>query len=700
MKLKTKFIYLLIFLTNTNLFGQKNNEIYTIERKLMLGNKKALVEIALYFDSKKALTEYLGYHTIYTTESEVAKRIVNENCIFTEAEIIVSDKTTSKEFLTFLNQNFNQISFSIYAQAFLLSPLEKRNVKFEIREISKNKREELNQKSDSLLDLKWVKSNKINVLIKEKNPKALLLISSELYKVRYRLNKSFYGQLEFIDLIRLLTGTEIATENVKNQLTWFIENEFYPNAYLNLLIYFSNNYSNYKWNDEKSIFENQTFSVNQLTLEELLFEQLTNKNDSIAKDAFKQLTKCKIEKVIKIADQYEKSGIKTNYVIPVFPYRFLKELVLLTDYCNQSNIDYEGSDELYDDIKLLESKLSFLERRKLENKLIENLTLEQITAFEYLSLLNQKSWELTYSAGRILDVFYSKNWNNLLNNDSHLKLYIKKSLLFKRLGIIGICNNYTIKFQNSDNLIIDKLNSLDKSDLDIEKQIDNIIKVCSVKTKKPNIIKKEFDGNKDFLVTNLDVQFSKIKKESIEKYEDEVTEILSKINYNQIGKALELIEDIKFNSVWKDKYSFIERDFGFYWLQNFKDKNERTEFINAYNKYSEYDLYSYYLSQSGIEYLNEDNSFDYDKIFELLKFDVVVAFVGGGGGKRDNEVYALIKLLEIKHKTTLGYPKKVCNSNGTYACYSDDRASEWMQFFIENNLLKLKHNEPISFNQE
>jgi hypothetical protein len=241
MRLKITFIYLLIFLTNTNLFGQKNNEIYTIEKKLMLGDKKALVEMAPYFDSKKELTEFLGYHILQTTESQVAKRIINENCIFTETEIFVSDKTTSKEFLTFLNQNLNQISFSIYAQAFLLSPLEKRNVKFEIREISKNKREELKQKYDSLLNLNWVKSNEIDLLIKEKNPKALLIISSELYKVRYRFDKSFYGQLEFIDLIRLLTGTEIATENENKQLTWFIEEEFYPNAYLNLLIYFSNN---------------------------------------------------------------------------------------------------------------------------------------------------------------------------------------------------------------------------------------------------------------------------------------------------------------------------------------------------------------------------------------------------------------------------------------------------------------------------
>jgi hypothetical protein len=100
-------------------------------------------------------------------------------------------------------------------------------------------------------------------------------------------------------------------------------------------------------------------------------------------------------------------------------------------------------------------------------------------------------------------------------------------------------------------------------------------------------------------------------------------------------------------------------------------------------------------------FLNYDNnSLNYDKIYELIKYDVVVAFVGGGGGKRNNEVYALIKLLEIKYKTTLGYPQKLCNSQDSYACSSEDRATEWMQFLIDNKLLKLEHNQPVSFNQE
>lgn len=709
MKLKITLLFSIgLLLLSVNLFAQngdyvlnkEEHHLYKIEKELMLGNKKALLEIAPYFDSKKQLTEFLGYHIIQTDESQVAKRIVDENCTFLDSEILISEKTTTKEFQIFLDKNLDQISFSNYAQAFLLTSLNKRIIKFIIREISKVKKQELIENSNSLLKLDWVKTNKINVLIKEKNPKALLLIASELYKNRYRFNKSFNDQVKYVDLIRLLTGTEIATENNKNQLTWFIENEFYPDASLNLLIYFSSHYRNYKWNNKKSIFENNNSTVNQLSNEELLFGLLSSKNDSIAKDAFKQLTNCKVRNVLDIAKQYEKSDIKANYILPTFPYSFLTQLVVLSDYCKKNDIDLKGPEDLQINIKLLESKLSFSERRKLEDKLIESLTLDQITAFEYYAILNEKSWELTYSAGRILNVFYSRNWNNLLSNKKHLQLYLKKSLLFDHLGIIGVCNNYLRKFKNSNDTVINQLNILDKIDLDINKQIEYVLKNYNIQSKKANILKKEFEGNKDFLIPNLEVSFSNIKNDTIEKYENEVINLLSKINYDQIGIALELINEIKFKTNWKYKYSFLKDDFGFFWIKNFNNIDERTEFIKVYNKYSEYDFYSYYLSQSGIDYLNDDNSLNYDKIYELIKYDVVVAFVGGGGGKRNNEVYALIKLLEIKYKTTLGYPRKLCNSQESYACSSQDRATEWMQFMIDNKLLKLEHNQPVSFNQE
>src|SRR5690348_4843063 len=135
--MKTPLLILITFisiLTNSKLFGQKHL-IYGLEQRLMNGDKSALFDIAKYFDSKKELTEFLGYHIIQTNESEVAKRITQENCIFTDSEITISSSTTSNEFLSFLNSNKSKIIFSKTANAFIVTPLEERIAKAEFREI-------------------------------------------------------------------------------------------------------------------------------------------------------------------------------------------------------------------------------------------------------------------------------------------------------------------------------------------------------------------------------------------------------------------------------------------------------------------------------------------------------------------------------------------------------------------------------------
>jgi hypothetical protein len=159
---------------------------------------------------------------------------------------------------------------------------------------------------------------------------------------------------------------------------------------------------------------------------------------------------------------------------------------------------------------------------------------------------------------------------------------------------------------------------------------------------------------------------------------------------------LEVIENYTFAYDW-EKYSFMERDFGFFTVRNFYTKEAREEFIKLHARLSEYQLYAYYLEQAGIEYKTSDNQLAYDKIYELLKYNVVAAFVGGGGSKKDNEVYALVKLLELTFKTTLGYPNKLCSSNNMYACNAGGRAGAWMAYLGENKLLKQRHDEPVSF---
>ncbi len=704
---RTLTLLLLFWLTAKSTVGQslpvveKDNPIYQLESRLMNGDKTALFKISGYFDSTNKVIEFLGYHAFETTESSIAKRIVSENCLFTNNEFRITDYTTTKQFDDFLNQNKDKIVFSKLAASFLITPLDKRTVNFEIRAVSETKKQELQDNAKALLNRHWAKENKIDSLVKKKNPISLLIIASDLFKIRDRFNRYYYNGEEFTNLLQYLTGTEIGVENEKKKISWHIEKDYYPESKLNLLIYFSKFYTHYTWDDKKAIFINPNQIIQPITKEELLFQLLNNENDSIAMDAFIKLTVCDRSRVTQMVDEYQSAGIEMNGSIPIFPYAFLKQLALLTEYCKANNIDFVGTKELRSNISLLQTQLSFPERRKLEDRLINSLTINDITAFEYWAIIDEESWGLTYSAGRILDIFYSKHFNEVLNDEKQLLLYLKKSVLFDNLGIIGICNNYLTKFINLQEVGTERLSVLKISDNEINSQISKAKSICKTSLKGPKDTMKINDGNRDYTINNIKQKISAVSKISdAEKMEDSLTELLSQISYSQIGEAITGIENITFKeAAWK-KYSFLDRDFGFITYDNFDAIATRQAFLKDYNSYNEYDFYKNMLVRAGLNYFNNDQTLDYDRIFDALKYNVVEAFVGGGGGKQDNEVYAIIKLLELTHKTTLGYPHKLCNSNGIYGCNSQDRANYWMKYLTDNKLLKQQHNEPASFHYE
>ena len=682
--------------------SNKAHPLYKIDKELKLGNKTALYEIAPYFDSKKELEEKFAYnHISARNESEVAKRIVKVNSIFTNTEIIIEENTSSQDFLKFLNANIENITYSKYANAFLITPLETRFVNIRFREITEVKRLKLKDEYQGIFSS--LANQEIKSLIESKDPKSLFIITSELFKERNWLNTFGDGSKkdEYIKLLQLLTNVEIEVEGDYNKMTWHIDEEYYPIAALNLLCYLSANYPKFKWNENKKIFENNDIKIFAIGKENSLFQLLGSENDSIALSAFIQLTTCNPAKVTELANEYLRADFDHNYVLPTFPYKFLKQLVALTNYCDINNIDFAGTKELQKHIMLLRSDLSFSERRKLEDTLIKIFTLDDITAFEYWALIYEQSWGLTYSAGRMLDIFYSNHFSEILNNNKQLNLYLKKSSIFDNLGIIGVCNNYLKKFTYLKEYGVERLNTLQTTDAEINTEIEKANIICYQPIKIFNDTMKVNIANKDFVVNNLRQNIIAIKKiKDQEKLEDSLTELLSKINYNQIGEAMKEIEDIKFKeSEWK-KYSFLERDFGFFIYDNFDTITGRNEFLADYEKFSEFNFYKNMLIKAESNYFYDDNTLNYDKIFDALKYNVVVAFVGGGGGRQDNEVYSIIKLLELTHKTTLGYPKKLCNSNGIYGCDSQDRANYWLQYLTDNKILKLPHNEPISFHYE
>lgn len=695
-------IILLLILVSSNLFGQdiyfhKNEHIYELDKKIRKGNLEEFLELGNYFDSKKSATELLGYHIINTNESNVSKRIVRENSFFLENEIIIDSTTTTKQFKDFIVQNSSEIIFSDLADGFIITPFENRKTDFLVQDLTESRIKFLESQKAELLKAYWVKPNDNEKLIEQKNPKVLLVLSSLLLKNRYRFNESKTNNREIVNLIRLLTKSNIAVPDNTTKMNFYIEDDFYVTSKENLLIFFVKNYEDYKWNHSKNYFENNKLNVLNIDVENNLFDLLSSKNDTIAIKSFIELTQANPVKVINLVGQYEKGKLDFNYVLPTFTYRFLKQLVLLTNYCKNNDIDYIGSDELQQSIALLKSDLTFTERRKLENKLINNLTLNEITAFEYWSLVYEKEWRLTYSAGRILDKFYSKNWENIFENPLYLETYLLKSKLFDDLGIIGFSNNYLMKFIGTFSQTNEYLNFIKSEESKVKAQAAKAIQLSQIKIEYKEPEKKNWYGNIDNEIKDFSTSLKKeIKKSNDkEKLEKEVSYLLSQISYNQIGEALNLIKTVNIDSY--ELYSFMNRDFGFSFVGNFEKPDIRQDFLTNYLKFDEYNLYQYYLLKSEVDFLDSNKNLDFDKIYEILKYDINTAFVGGGGSTNDNGVYAVIKLLELHFETSLGYPNKLCSSNNMYSCNSRDRANSWMNYLNTKQHLKKKHNEPVSF---
>ncbi|WP_196889338.1 hypothetical protein [Aureivirga sp. CE67] len=690
------------------------HEMYELDEKMRKGDFEALYEISKYLDSEKEIAEFICM-VIYSTESQIAKRLIKENCFFLKNEINLEENSIStKSFRAFLNENKDKIVFSEAINGFVLTPFEEREVVYELTELTDFKFHELLNKKKELMELDWVKENNIDVLIENKNPKALLEIAFIYLKNRYRRFQKplIYGKHEtkdlfdennikkedVIDLMELLTRTNLAVIGDYGKLEYNIEEAFYEEVRINVVAFFSKYYKDNKWDERRNIFVNPKLSINNTNHVDALFDKMFSKNDSIAINAFIELTQSDLVLVNEGIKKQKRTFLSDyNYVIPSFAYDFLEQLVQLTDYCKENQIDFLGNDELRKNIELLKSKLTVKERRFLENEIVEELTIENITAFEYWAIIYEKNWELTYSAGKIIDKFYSKNWETLLQNPKHLKCYVIKSYYYDHLGIIGNCNNYSNKFVNSSLETILLLKKLKKLNPKYELQFKEVISKAKTKLKFKEEKEKSSEVNYDNVrfdfLAELE-QLEQLEKEDTYEYESKFDKIFSEIYYDQIEEALSVVNKTPFEAY--DKYNFLERDFGFAILGDFDDANFREEFLKNYRKFSKKEFHEYYLEKIGIDYKKSDGTFDFDKVYEILKYDLKIAFVGGGGGVEDNGVYLLIKLLEIHFNTTLGFPEKLCNSHNVYGCTSLERANAWMNYLQVNKYVK-EDIEPLSF---
>ncbi len=176
-----------------------------------------------------------------------------------------------------------------------------------------------------------------------------------------------------------------------------------------------------------------------------------------------------------------------------------------------------------------------------------------------------------------------------------------------------------------------------------------------------------------------------------------IGEIIARINYEDLGLVVPFM--MQMNELnGRSPLAFLNEDFGLP-IFEFKNFQESNEFVQNHAKLSELELYKLYLQKFGVDFQKKDGNLDYEKIYRILKYDLVTPFTGSGNNKRDYCVYGLIKVLELKFVTRLGFHQKMNESQTFYSYNSSKRVETWLKYMVENRIYRPDSEDIKSFNQ-
>lgn len=183
------------------------------------------------------------------------------------------------------------------------------------------------------------------------------------------------------------------------------------------------------------------------------------------------------EGVVKFALAYEHIYFNEHISLSHYVLGHLQQLVVLTDYCRKNGMDFQGSVLLQARLDSLRNDLPIEYCYRLEKEILSQLTLKDITAIEYWTVIYSE-WRprsLTSSTARIVPQFYAQHWNEITADTTQLKAYLKKAALFERLENLEQYHNYHVRFTNASPATLQTLTQLQTEDADIQEQINKVL---------------------------------------------------------------------------------------------------------------------------------------------------------------------------------------------------------------------------------
>jgi hypothetical protein len=608
-------------------------------------------------------------------------------------------------------------------------------------------------------------SNVIEDMVATHNPECLKYLAALLYRQRIKWDEYYFNRDVDApnDIIKKNTGFTLLMENGENNFTPELISSYSRMSYF---VYWNNNYKDFSWNNELKQFVNPKIKVQAASNALSTFRQLNSNSKVKAHEAFLKLTELEPTEINSLMNSdpelLDNADDKNGEVFPTFFEKRLLNMAELVTFCKINNVVYKPSTSLETKLDLLKESTSDAERYKLENDLIAELSINDLTPIEYWCSVSPE--DATYSIGRILDKMYSKHIGMIIGDNLQLRLFLKKSQVFDRFGIIGVCNKYLWKLDSYKDEMNEQLKKIQKTenDKDVLDAIKNLQKnnywksVCSGSERFPNkdikdsdeIIKRvmssdtkqrenmyfELQANVTFMDQvssgQVDAKGLKVISDSLHCYairnkdEDYIYNsaepfsiwlMIATLPLNeQIKKAAqitnqklreELLSDIILQCRYKDIptmvnayndpifkndnwfiQSHMSNDLGI--PVSLKNKAETKILLERFNSLSEIDLYKAYFVDFGLaKCFDASNKPNYDEFYEVLEYDVVDGFVGGGGGRESTVASLVVRYMELDRKTLLGFHWRMEYIQEGYVHSFYERSCAWMKYIRDNNLL-------------
>jgi hypothetical protein len=317
-------------------------------------------------------------------------------------------------------------------------------------------------------DTPWIQHNALRDLLLTQNPRLLFYLAAQI-----KANPADGENL--VKLIQKLTFTQFTLPHTEggdlNGKLDFID------KYKNFVRYWANNSEEFEWEDTKHVFVNKAEIAQRTEVYEKLFRRLNSENDSVARESFRQLAQGDPVAIAEMTEKYRSLLRNYNRTLPDIRFGYLEQMSLLVSYCQKNHVTIQFNKNLDSLFNILENTRNPQMRFNFENQIIKKANVQDLTAIEFYGCLHSTDQETSFSIGRVLDFLYTKHWQSITSDDEKLRLFLKKSFLFKKIGVVGICNSYQNKIQNINDSLrirIKEIASIE-GDNDIINQINVVI---------------------------------------------------------------------------------------------------------------------------------------------------------------------------------------------------------------------------------